>query len=242
MSKLKITLAQIKDQKNLKIINDIVRKNNQSQIIVFPEGTITTEDLSEIKLLKALAVKYKILIIIGVEYHSNKKTYDFAYYISRKKVERYQKVHVHWTENHEPGGEFKVIKSKYGKIGFLMCYDAAFIESSVVLKQLGADIIVIISSIPHDFKNEYFNLRLRAIAYYTQSFVVHCCKPGHRFSGHSSIVNPKGRIIKELGKYKTISTKEIDLSLIKEWWRTEKIEDFRKEEIYKKYICNLRFK
>ncbi len=220
----RITLAQVPEQRSVESIGRIVSKNRKSHIIVFPEYTLDYNSQDIVDRLRCLAKKYDTRIIIGMIYRHRKKTYDYSFYISGRKVERYQKVHVHWTEKHVPGKKFTVFRTGLGKMGLLMCYDVAYIESSLLLRKKGAEIITVISSIPHDFKNEYFNLRLRAIAYFNQVFVIHCCKPGMQYSGHSSIVNPKGRIIKELGKHKTVSSKTIDMGLVSEWRKTERLD------------------
>ena len=72
----------------LKTIGD-----SESDVIVFPEETLRTETLDEIdKIRNAVGHKH---VFLGVIYLYRNRTYNFGYYISANKVERYQKTLKH---------------------------------------------------------------------------------------------------------------------------------------------------
>ena len=228
MSILRVTLVQTPSlnlDSVLKTIGD-----SESDVIVFPEETLRTETLDEIdKIRNAVGHKH---VFLGVIYLYRNRTYNFGYYISANKVERYQKVHVHWTEAHVPGKTLRVIKMPFGRVGILICFDTAFQESARVLALKGAEMIMVLHAIPQTFSIEHVLLRSQAMALNNQLFVVQCCKAGPGFSGESVIINPRGRVIIKLDSKPQISTFSIDLDEVKEWRAEEKIFPFRKPRIY----------
>jgi len=174
----KITIAQISEQTGLENIERIVRERRDSHLIIFPESTFTVSNLGVVRKLRALARTYETALIIGIILHDKHAHYDYAFYISPRLVQRYQKVHVHWTEVHVPGNELSVVQTPHCSIGMQMCYDAAFPEASRVLALMGAQLIVVISAIPTEFPSRFATLRARGLAYSNQVFLAHCCRPG----------------------------------------------------------------
>jgi predicted amidohydrolase len=241
MHKVKITLAQISEQKNLFKIEEIIRENKNSDIIVFPEAILKTDSLKIIKKLQNITKKYSLIIIIGIIYEKRKRLYNYAYYLSPKKIRRYQKIHVHWTEKYIPGRKFRIIKTPFGKVGLLICYDSSFQESGRILALKGAKIIVILSTISSNFPYKINLIRTQSIALNNQIYVIESCKSGKRFTGHSSIYDPYGKELINLGKYESIKTKTIDLNLINKWRKKEKIFSYRKPKLYKKISSKEKF-
>ncbi len=241
MRKVKITLAQIPEQKNLSEIEAIIKRRNDSDLIVFPDSILSVSSLELIKELQRIVTEHSTSIVIGIVYKKGKQLYNYAYYISKEKVERYQKIHVHWTEKFVPGREFKVIKTPFGKLGLLICYDASFQESGRVLTLMGAEVIAIIHAIPSSFSYRISLLRSQSIALNNQVYVVDSCKPGKKFTGHGAIFDPYGKELTELGKYKSIITRTIDLDEIKKWRKKEKIFPYRKPRLYRKIISGKSF-
>jgi predicted amidohydrolase len=226
-------VAQIPEQTHLEDIESVLRVRRGSDLIVFPEGTLYVTDLVVLNELQAMAKRYRTEMVIGIIHKDKRQLYDYAYYISARQVERYQKVHVHWTEAHEAGHEFRVVKTRRCRIGLLMCYDAAFIEASRVLTLMGADVLVVISAIPIEFPARFATLRARATAYANQVYLVHCCRPGKAYSGRSAIIDPRGDVVMELGKYASVRTKTIDLKTIKIWREKEKTFAYRRPDMYR---------
>lgn len=228
----KVTIAQIPQQRGLETIERIIRERRDSQLIIFPENTFTVTDLSVVRKLRSLCRIYDTSVIIGIIHQDKHAHYDYAFYIAPRQVLRYQKVHVHWTETHVPGNEFRVVQTPECAIGMQMCYDAAFPEASRVLALMGAQLIVIISAIPTEFPSRFATLRARGIAYSNQIFLAHCCRPGKRFSGHSTIIDPYGDIVMELGKYTEIRSKTINLDVVRAWREKERTYEYRRPDMY----------
>jgi predicted amidohydrolase len=233
MPKVKITIAQISEQKDLSGIENIIKKRSTSDLIVFPESVIKIGSLEILKRLQDTVKKYSTSIVIGVIQKEGEKKYNFAYYISPDKIESYQKIHPHWTEKCLPGKKFKVIKTPFGKIGLLICFDAAFQEAGRVLTLMGAEIIVVINAIPSYFPFRMVSLRSQATALNNQVFVVDCYKSGKEFTGRGAIFNPSGQKIASIKKNQLTVTKTINLSSIKKWRNKEKIFSHRKPKLYK---------
>jgi predicted amidohydrolase len=229
--KIKVTLVQIRSVKRLEKIERIL-SNCESDLVIFPEATYLAKDYKFEKELKKISRKHKKRIIIGIIVEEKNKTYNYSYYFSSKKIERYQKVHAHWTRKDVPGDKFIVISTTIGKIGLLICYDLAFQETGRILALKGADIIVVISAVPSEFSFRYNLIRLQAMALNNQVFAINCCKPGRKYSGHGAIFDPQGNKIIEEGDYAQINTKTLDLSLIKKWRRKEKIFPYRNPRLY----------
>ncbi|MBN2457561.1 carbon-nitrogen hydrolase family protein [Candidatus Woesearchaeota archaeon] len=238
MRKIKITIAQIYEQHNLLGIKEIIQKRKDSDLIVFPESTLSIKSLASIKTLQKIVTEYSTSIVIGVIFQNGKRLYDYSYYISPEKIERYQKIHVHWVENHVPGKEFRVVKTPFGKIGLLICFDAAFQESGRVLAMMGAEMIVIIHAIPAHFPYRVNLLRSQSIALNNQLYVIDSCKPGRNFTGHGAIFDPYGKKLMEQGKYQSIMTRTIDMDVVAIWRKKEKIFPYRKPRLYKAISSN----
>ncbi len=231
---MKVTIAQVQKVEDIGHFEDVIRKH-PSDLIVFPEETFFTENYDFEAYFKSLCKKYNTRIVIGIIL-TQKKSYNYAYYFSKNRVERYQKVHVHWTEKYVPGKEFKVINTKLGKIGLLICYDLAFQETGRILALKGAKIIVLISAIPSTFPAKISLIRQQAMSVNNQLFTIECRKPGERFIGNSAIFNPLGNNLLKLGKRASIRSKTMDISSISRWRKKEKIFQFRKPNLYREIM------
>ncbi len=232
MKKINIVLAQIPEQKDLAGVERIVRLRKKADVIVFPEDTLRANTPGIKNSLREIAGKYGTTLVIGIVHESRGRSSDCAYFITGSRIECYRKAHVHWTENHLPGNKFKTVNTPFGKVGFLMCFDAAFQESGRVLALLGARLIFILSAIPADFPVEFSRLRARAMAYNNQLYVVHCSRPGRKYAGHSMIIDPQGNILMEAGKNQFVGNRIIDLDMVERWRREEKIFANRRPELY----------
>jgi predicted amidohydrolase len=238
----------------LNMMMNLIKEYKNSDMIVFPEMIIesskykTKARIKQLRIkriesiykveeqLTELSGKYKIDIIFG----SMDKLFDMMFntgiLISNGKLRRYRKVHVHWTEKFERGKVFKVFNSSCGKIGILICFDAAFPEASRILALKGAKIIVILANTPNEFDKEYMRIRSRSIALDNQVYVVYCNKPKPLFNGHSAIIGPRGNVIYEAGFEEKIFTKRINLEEIAIWRKEEKIYQNRIPELYKDIV------
>lgn len=233
---MNVTLVQIDKLNKIGELENYL-KNRKSDLFVFPEATFVTNNFEFENFFQNLCKRLKTRIILGIIV-KGKKIYNYSYYFSPNKIERYQKVHVHWTTKYVPGNKFKVINTKLGKIGLLICYDLAFQETGRILALNGADIIVAVNAIPASFSHKYHLLRLQSMAFNNQLFTVGCCKPGKKFSGYSVIFDPKGNSLLKFEKNKSIKSKTINLSIINKWRKEEKIFPYRKPALYSDIVKN----
>jgi predicted amidohydrolase len=109
---------------------------------------------------------------------------------------------------------FPVFQTKYGKIGICICYDRLFPEVCRILALKGAEIIFV--PIAGTIFPKVSTLDTRAME--NVLFVVAANKvgeeKGHRYSGGSMIIDPKGKIIARGGKNEEIVKAKIDLSTV----------------------------
>lgn len=150
---------------NLRIIEKMcinaVKKG--AEIIIFPEMCIPgywhirklkkseIEELSEsavwgtsVLKLKALSVKYKLIIGAGIIEKSDDGKFYNTYIITQpdRKTEFHRKLHCFISPHMSSGDSYTVIETSLGvKIGVLICWDNNLIENTRSTALLGADIL-----------------------------------------------------------------------------------------------------
>jgi len=148
--KIKIAAVQFKIKSfyphfNLKRMEEFIKKAKfkKADIVVFPEAAVTPSggrkkfvDFKKKykKHFQRLAQKYSISLIPGsfIEGEEN-GWYNTTYFIDDKgKIKgKYQKIHLAPIERKrylKPGNKTSVSKTKYGKIGIIICWDLVFPE------------------------------------------------------------------------------------------------------------------
>lgn len=258
--KRKICIAQIGFDQNIKRhisrIKDIIYENRRSHLIVFPElilhGHPSVEKPEGI-LYRRVKYFYKSVasdsddlyrfikevgarVVIGELKGRSGEFYNAATYIDSERTIGYSKVHVHWSENFLPGKGFRVHDLPAGKVGMMICFDGAFTESWRVLALNGAEIIVNISATPKSFPAKYIWRRLQGAAICNQVFVVYANRPGERFSGHSTVIDPMGEVLIDAGTDENIMHCEIDLKQLYKWRKQERIFQERRPLLYRDVI------
>ena len=131
--------------------------SGKSNIIVFPEDFITgpikfRQDLVDSdgkfkKHFQRLAKEYNIDIVTGSFLERDEKgIYNTTYYIDSKGVvkSRYRKVNLWHPERSyiKPGKEVPVFKTRYGKIGLIICWDLVFPEIFRKMLKQGVEIVI----------------------------------------------------------------------------------------------------
>ncbi|EME49908.1 hypothetical protein DOTSEDRAFT_41059 [Dothistroma septosporum NZE10] len=129
---------------------------------------------------------------------------------------RYQKVHLFDLELEngpvmkesntvEPGNDIlPPFNSSVGKIGSMICFDLRFPEIALALKRQNADILLYPSAFTVPTGKAHWLPLLRARAIECQCYVIAAAQVGHhnekRVSyGHSTIIDPWGEVLAELG-------------------------------------------
>lgn len=238
---IKVAAVQIASKKDdattIKKMAELVRRYNNCQLIVFPEFILSDVDDKELKRVKSISSKNKVCIVFGGIEKEGKKRYDTSFLVEKNKVHKYRKAHVHWSEKFASGNVLEVFETSLGKIGMLICFDSAFVETTRVLALKGAEIVTIVAASPIYFDVKQEVSRIPAIAVTNQVFVIYVNKPvKDKCNGHSTIVSPKGHVLASAGSNESIITSVLNYDDLKEWRREEKVYQYRRPGLYKEII------
>ena len=158
---VKVAAAQITVTKNTsknldKIIEYIKKASSKNvDIVCFPETSLIHNKNKKaikklqfddyLKKIKKSCKENKIHCIFGTNMLEKNKIYNSAFFIDDKGkvIYRYNKVNLWINERKEKvnGKKNKVVKTKFGKIGIIICWDIAYPEYVKKLGRAGAWII-----------------------------------------------------------------------------------------------------
>tara|TARA_A100001011_G_scaffold50732_1_gene48716 strand:+ start:120 stop:914 length:795 start_codon:yes stop_codon:yes gene_type:complete len=179
--------------------------------------------------IKKLAKKYKKWILIGsLIIKDKKKLLNRSVLINSKGVIKtfYDKIHMYdaklskyekyfESKTFKAGKNIKVVKLPWGKLGLSICYDLRFPNMYRKMSKKGAIFLSIPSAFTETTGKRHWHTLLKARAIENFSYVFapgqagkHC--NGRKTYGHSMIVSPDGKILKELGKREGVITTTID--------------------------------
>ena len=179
--------------------------------------------------IKKLAKKYKKWILIGsLIIKDKKKLLNRSVLINSKGVIKtfYDKIHMYdaklskyekyfESKTFKAGKNIKVVKLPWGKLGLSICYDLRFPNMYRKMSKKGAIFLSIPSAFTETTGKRHWHTLLKARAIENFSYVFapgqagkHC--NGRKTYGHSMIVSPDGKILKELGKQEGVITSTID--------------------------------
>lgn len=128
----------------------------------------------------------------------------------------YRKVHPFIEESRHItcGRDYYVFDTRIGKIGLLVCYDAAFPEAARLLSLQGAQIILLPSNWMNPFLDQW-RLATSARALDNQVWLVATNRIGsdetNTYFGRSRIVSPYGDTVVECGEDEDVRVVEVDL-------------------------------
>ena len=234
---------KIADKKaNLKKMQKYI-ENNKADFFVFGEITLTgyrikdeMRNLAEkkngpsIKYMKKIAEKNKCYIVFGMPLYDEKVEgiiHNAAILVHPNgKVDIYKKWFLPTFGPFEEkiffdeGETTPIFKTKFGKIGLIVCYDIFFPELCRAYSMQGADIIICLSATP-SVNRKYFETLIPARAVENTVFFIYVNIVGTQedlvFWGGAQIYDPFGNLVKKLPYYKeTIGICEIDLKTIKQ--------------------------
>ncbi|KAI9872584.1 MAG: Carbon-nitrogen hydrolase, partial [Watsoniomyces obsoletus] len=160
------------------------------------------------------------------------------------------------SNNTEPG---KRIEEPYepveglGKVGTLICFDLRFAEPSLILRRLGADIMLYPSAFTVPTGKLHWEALLRARAIETQCWVIAAAQSGRhngkRVSyGDSIVIDPNGKIVGRLSRVENADDEkdgdearepellvvDMDLAVKKAVRKSIPVEDLRRTDVYPK--------
>jgi len=185
--------------------------------------------------IKALAKKNKKWILIGsliIKLSKNKLTNRSVLIDKQGKIRSYyDKIHMYdvilskkekyfESKTFEAGKKIKSFKLPWGKIGFSICYDLRFPNLFRKLSKSGALFLSIPSAFTETTGKKHWHSLLKARAIENFCYVFASAQGGTHYNGrktfgHSMIVSPDGKILKELNKSEGVITVSIDPKLPK---------------------------
>ena len=182
-----------------------------------------------LKGIKFLAKKYKKWILVGsLIIKIKKKLVNRSVLINpRGKIKTYyDKIHMYdaklsknekyrESKTFKAGKKIKIVNLPWGKLGLSICYDLRFPNMYRKMSKKGAIFLSIPSAFTETTGKGHWHTLLKARAIENFSYVFapgqggkHC--NGRKTYGHSRIVSPDGKILKELGKREGVITTSID--------------------------------
>jgi len=212
----------------------LITSLRHADLIVFPEIFIHGPDSANFRTLAEpipngpttqalikLARDQKVWLLPGTlfEKGTDGKVYNTAIVISPdgQIVAKYRKVFpARPLEPSDMGDKFVVfdIPGK-GRIGILICYDIQQPEVARTLAWMGAE--VILKPTFQDDSEGGVNCRVPIVitrAIENQAYVVDCNASAPLCNGHSSIIDPEGRIVEQLGTTESYTSAVLDLDKV----------------------------
>tara|TARA_Y100000816_G_scaffold54553_1_gene35247 strand:+ start:291 stop:1088 length:798 start_codon:yes stop_codon:yes gene_type:complete len=185
--------------------------------------------------IKKLAKKYKKWILIGslIIKVSKNKLVNRSVLIDRAgKIRKYyDKIHMYdvvlskkekyfESKTFSPGKKIKSFKLPWGKLGLSICYDLRFPSMYRKLSKAGSDFISIPSAFTETTGKRHWHTLLKARAIENFCYIFAPAQAGTHYNGrktygHSMIISPDGKILKELKKSEGTITVIIDPKLPK---------------------------
>ena len=218
----------ISQKANLIITPEVSSKFSLNKKKLLEVATTMNKD-SYLLGIKKLAKKYKKWILIGSLIIKNKKKLlNRSVLINDKGNIKtfYDKIHMYdaklsksekyfESKTFKAGKNIKVVKLPWGKLGLSICYDLRFPNMYRKMSKKGAIFLSIPSAFTETTGKRHWHTLLKARAIENFSYVFapgqagkHC--NGRKTYGHSMIVSPDGKILKELGKREGVITTKID--------------------------------
>ena len=224
----KLIKKAVNQKANLIITPEVSSKFSLNKKKLLEVATSMNKD-SYLLGVKRLAKKYKKWILIGSLIIKNKnKLLNRSVLINTKgNVKKfYDKIHMYdatlsksekyfESKTFKAGKHIKVVKLPWGKLGLSICYDLRFPNMYRKMSKRGAIFLSIPSAFTETTGRRHWHTLLKARAIENFSYVFapgqagkHC--NGRKTYGHSMIVSPDGKILKELGKREGVITTNID--------------------------------
>ena len=185
--------------------------------------------------IKKLAKKYKKWILIGsliIKVTKNKLVNRSVLIDKSGKIKSYyDKIHMYdvvlskrekyfESKTFSSGKKIKSFKLPWGKLGLSICYDLRFPNMYRKLSKAGCDYISVPSAFTETTGKRHWHSLLKARAIENFCYIFAPAQGGTHYNGrktfgHSMVVSPDGKILKELQKSEGVITVTIDPKLPK---------------------------
>lgn len=145
----------------IRLLENLLKKEPDIALAVFPEMALygydrfqdlkqkyTQEDINHaLTKIAAVCKKNQVEVIIGAPYYHTSCIENALYYISDAGAiqKAYSKIHLVEVEQNcfQPGDTYSILKTRLGKVGFLICWDSAFGEPARLYAKSGADFLIV---------------------------------------------------------------------------------------------------
>ena len=215
---------------NIEKVKELIRRaaEEKAEVICLPELFTTgfpKENIVELaepipgettEKMRGLAMENNILVAGSILEKDRGTIFNTAVLVAPEGlVGKYRKVHPFLEEaSHITGGnEYNVFDTRVGKIGLLVCYDAAFPEAARLLSLQGAQVILLPSNWMNPFLDQW-RLVTSARALDNQVWLVATNRIGsdetNTYFGRSRIVSPYGNAVAECGEDEDVVIVEAD--------------------------------
>jgi deaminated glutathione amidase len=183
--------------------------------------------------IKDLAKKYKKWILTSILVQEKKKIKNRSILINPEGLIQiyYDKIHMYdvilskkekYLESKifDAGKHLKIAKLPWGKLGLSICYDIRFPNMFRRLAQKGSIFISVPSAFTETTGKKHWHTLLKARAIENFSYIFAPAQSGIHWNGrktfgHSLIISPDGKIIKELKRGNGVITATIDPKISK---------------------------
>lgn len=220
------------------LVNDIQEmitgKNSIEMEVVLPR--IMESEISGFLFLKVLSYELDLLIVGGSLVEAeNDKLYNTCFVFDKGElIAKHRKIHLFdidipgkmtfkESETISTGNQATVFQTRFGKFGIGICYDIRFASYAMLLRQMGAEVLIYPSVFNQETGPRHFLLSGQARALDTQCYVIlaSCAqykdKPEYYQSfGHSAIIDCDGRVREHLSREEGILLGEVDLKMVEE--------------------------
>ena len=229
----RLILKAVKQRTNFILTPEVSSKISLNKKKLLRTATSMDKDLY-LHEIRSLAKKYKKWILIGslILKIGKNKLVNRSILISPKGRIKcyYDKIHMYdakLSKNEKyfesklfkSGNKIKLAKLPWGKLGLSICYDLRFPGMYKKMSKLGAMFISVPSAFTETTGRKHWHTLLKARAIENISYVFapgqagkHC--NGRKTYGHSLIVSPDGKILKELGKKEGVITTTVNPKLV----------------------------
>ena len=230
----KLILKAIRQKTDFILTPEVSSKISLNKKKLLKDASQMSKD-TYLKGIKILAKKYKKWILVGSLIVKNKKNelVNRSILISSKGTIKcyYDKIHMYdaklskkekYFESRifKSGKKIKITKLPWGKLGLSICYDLRFPSMYKKMSKNGAIFISIPSAFTETTGKKHWHTLLKARAIENFSYIFapgqsgkHC--NGRKTYGHSLIVSPDGKILKELGKKEGVITTTVKPKFVK---------------------------
>ena len=129
------------------------------------------------------------------------------------------------------------VKTSFGNFGLMICYDVRFPEMSRILTLMGAAILVMPSAwVSGIMKEEHWQIMTKSRAIENGVFIVAPNQIGNIYSGRSTVIDPFGAVLIDMGTEEGLAIIEIDTSMIIRIRKALPLISNRRIDVYKSHI------